>query len=85
MNETDPATGYLLAAKNTGSTESKKPSIVAGLIVSLVVISSVTFIRLGLRSSMSAMKTGVDDWAAVACSSNVINGKAVFSLPERPN
>lgn len=66
MGEVDPAMGYILAAKNTGNTESKRPSVIAGLAVSLVVISSVTLARLGLRLSMSTMRFGLDDWATIA-------------------
>ncbi|QDS76790.1 hypothetical protein FKW77_002255 [Venturia effusa] len=66
MEDTDPALGYVLAAKSTSSAESKRSSIIAGLVVSLLVISSVTLIRLWLRLSVSTMRSGLDDWATIA-------------------
>lgn len=66
MSETDPASGFILAAKNTGNAESKRPSVIAGLVVSLFIISTVTLTRLGLRLSVSTMQFGADDWATIA-------------------
>ncbi|CAN8100678.1 unnamed protein product [Discula destructiva] len=66
MDDTDPALGYVLAAKDTASTESKRPAVIAGLIICLTVVSSVTIARLGLRASMTSMRVGPDDWATVA-------------------
>lgn len=67
LGDTDPALGYVLAAKDTGDNDgSKRPAVIAGLITCLVAISSVTIARLGLRASMSQMRFGTDDWATIA-------------------
>ncbi|RDI87520.1 hypothetical protein Vi05172_g2223 [Venturia inaequalis] len=66
MDETNPALGYVLAAQTTGNTESKRPSVIAGVVISLIIISSVTLTRLALRLSVSTMRFGPDDWATIA-------------------
>lgn len=66
LADTDPALGYVLAAKDTGNDETKRPAVIAGLITCLVVISTVTLARLGLRASMTSMRFGLDDWATIA-------------------
>ncbi|TLD31832.1 hypothetical protein E2P81_ATG07322 [Venturia nashicola] len=66
MGETDPASGFVLAARKTDITESKRSSIIAGLVVSLVIILSVTLTRLALRLSVATMRFGIDDWATIA-------------------
>ncbi|KAJ4416052.1 hypothetical protein N0V82_006975 [Gnomoniopsis sp. IMI 355080] len=65
--DTDPALGYVLAAKDNGANDgSKRPAVIGGLITCLVAISTVTIARLGLRASMSQMRFGLDDWATIA-------------------
>lgn len=81
LGDVDPALGYVLAAKSTGNTKSKRPSVIAGLIVSLVVISSVTLARLGLRLSVSTMRFGLDDWAAIAAAGMGLTVRVLQSCP----
>lgn len=67
LADTDPALGYVLAAKDNGANDgSKRPAVIGGLITCLVAISTVTIARLGLRASMSQMRFGLDDWATIA-------------------
>lgn len=69
MGDTDPANGYVVAvtASETGQDyTSKRPAVIAGLIVVLVAITVVTGSRLALRASMSQMRFGADDWATIA-------------------
>lgn len=70
MGDIDPALGYILAAKDTGENDgSKRPAVIGGLIACLVVISCVTIARLALRTSMTSMRVGKDDWATIAAAS----------------
>lgn len=67
MEDADPAEGYVLAPKDDGDNyNSKRPAVIAGLIIVLVAITFVTGARLALRASMSQMRFGTDDWATIA-------------------
>lgn len=69
MYDADPAKGYIVAvtASQTGENyTSKRPAVIAGLIVVLVAITTVTGSRLALRASTSHMRFGADDWATIA-------------------
>lgn len=69
LTDADPAKGYVVAvtASDTGEEyTSKRPAVIAGLIVVLVAITAVTGSRIALRASMSHMRFGADDWATIA-------------------
>lgn len=69
MGDVDPAKGYIVAATaaDTGQDyTSKRPAVIAGLIIILVAITTVTGSRIALRASMSQMRFGADDWATIA-------------------
>ncbi|KAF3765109.1 hypothetical protein M406DRAFT_240003, partial [Cryphonectria parasitica EP155] len=63
----DPAHGYVVAAVDTGDEfTSKRPGVIAGLVIVLVAITGVTGARLAMRASVSQMRFGADDWATIA-------------------
>lgn len=67
MTTQDPAEGYVVAAVDTGEDfTSKRPAVIAGLIIVLVAITTVTGSRLVMRASVSQMRFGADDWATIA-------------------
>lgn len=68
MSDVDPAEGYLPAAavRTDGAYATKRPGVIAGLVVVLLTILGVTGARLALRASVSQMRFGVDDWATIA-------------------
>lgn len=69
LTDTDPALGYVTAVQPSGTAsdlETKRPAVIAGLIVILVAITVVTGGRLILRASTTSMRFGADDWATIA-------------------
>lgn len=82
MPELDPAGGYILAPENTGDDyTSKRPAVIAGLVIVLVAITCVTGTRLILRAAMSSMRFGVDDWATIAAAVRL--PRYIYLLPQR--
>lgn len=67
QGDVDPAEGYILAPQDNGEPYvSKRPAVIAGIIIAMVAITIVTSVRLGLRVSMSQMRLGADDCATIA-------------------